>query len=874
METIYYMGFRIYLFLFVFISFYDYSTAQDIHVQVGSDVQSADCAGTILPAYIQEDWKISLRNFSTFHHSNDIPREEYIRIKHTANLRESRGNSALQKPSGKIISSPVLNANFQGNLRDSGIPLDNTIAVSRNGFVVSSINSNVLFALPDGTITFKRGLADFFSVLALGNRMFDPRVIYDTEANRFILVCLHGSEPGNSYLCIAFSKTEDPNGEWNFYKIKGDVFKDDVWFDFPNLGLSKEDLYIGGNMFTAENRFAYSMLVQISKSEGYQGGEIQYKAYDRVKAANSQVFNVLPVLSGEAALHGPGLYFINYRGDNCNVLYTDKALKDGPVLKSYTVKGPRLLFPADARQKGSTTLLNTGDNRMQYALLQNGIIHFVTHTNTNYGDVGIFYGRLDLNSGKINVDILTDIERDLAYPSITPFGTSEEGDVFLINYTYGSLNEFPGQAVRTVSGEGDIFNWSEEVITKEGQSPITSGEASIRWGDYTCASTRYVDGRTEAWVAGTYGQSAGHFTWLGQYLNSESTLKPILECKANPTSTQADSLVRFYDISSDLPLSREWYFPGGTPAYSTDSVPVVTYADNGQYDVVMINHYKERSDTLTKPQYINIYTPESLPVAEFTCDRDTIFIGESVHFKSLSSPNTNGHSWTFVNGIPNFSTEKNPVVNYKKKGSFIVSLTARNIAGTHNIVKKNYITVLEKPLPIPGFLADQTVILEGDTIAFTNTTQKGKAYRWIFEGGTPNTSEEFEPKVVYESKGSFDVKLIVSNDYGSDSLLLEDYITVGVVSTEEVSPITTATVYPNPAQSIVNIDFVTTETGIYKISLYNQQGIEIKTLYNDRVKKGRNILSFNSEMLPAGIYFIVLGHHSSKLKSMKLQVVK
>jgi PKD repeat protein len=51
-------------------------------------------------------------------------------------------------------------------------------------------------------------------------------------------------------------------------------------------------------------------------------------------------------------------------------------------------------------------------------------------------------------------------------------------------------------------------------------------------------------------------------------------------------------------------------------------------------------------------------------------------------------------------------------------------------------------------------------------------------WHWYFEGGDPEESAEQHPKVLYENPGKYDVKLIVTNEHGSDSLLISNYITV------------------------------------------------------------------------------------------------
>ncbi len=87
--------------------------------------------------------------------------------------------------------------------------------------------------------------------------------------------------------------------------------------------------------------------------------------------------------------------------------------------------------------------------------------------------------------------------------------------------------------------------------------------------------------------------------------------------------------------------------------------------------------------------------------------------------------------------------------------------------------------------PSAGFSSDVQEILAGRTVTFTdNSTDAPVQWFWTFEGGTPEFSDAQNPEVVYTEKGVFDVSLIVSNELGADSIIMESFITVceGVIS--------------------------------------------------------------------------------------------
>jgi len=79
------------------------------------------------------------------------------------------------------------------------------------------------------------------------------------------------------------------------------------------------------------------------------------------------------------------------------------------------------------------------------------------------------------------------------------------------------------------------------------------------------------------------------------------------------------------------------------------------------------------------------------------------------------------------------------------------------------------------------FEADNEVICAGNSVNFTNLSTGEDAYDWTFEGGTPTTSSDENPSVFYDTPGSYDVTLEVSNGDETDTEYKQDYIHVLVI---------------------------------------------------------------------------------------------
>ncbi len=81
--------------------------------------------------------------------------------------------------------------------------------------------------------------------------------------------------------------------------------------------------------------------------------------------------------------------------------------------------------------------------------------------------------------------------------------------------------------------------------------------------------------------------------------------------------------------------------------------------------------------------------------------------------------------------------------------------------------------------PAADFMADNTTILVGSTVNFTDmSTALPTSYSWSFTGGTPLSSSWPNPSVTYNTIGTYPVSLTVSNSFGSDTETKTGYIQV------------------------------------------------------------------------------------------------
>ncbi len=81
-------------------------------------------------------------------------------------------------------------------------------------------------------------------------------------------------------------------------------------------------------------------------------------------------------------------------------------------------------------------------------------------------------------------------------------------------------------------------------------------------------------------------------------------------------------------------------------------------------------------------------------------------------------------------------------------------------------------------LPFSLFTA-QHILCPGTCTNFNNLSTNASTYLWSFPGGSPSTSTDANPlNVCYNTPGHYPVSLIATNTFGSDTLTLNNYITV------------------------------------------------------------------------------------------------
>ena len=163
--------------------------------------------------------------------------------------------AGILEPLAPGLDTSFAGVNFDNNATyNSGnvfIPPD-PIAAAGLSHVVSVVNAMIEWRPKSGAAGTIQSLKNFFTSLTPASSLFDPKIIYDQYADRFIVVALEQiASPTTSRILVAISKTSDPTAGWWFTAInsKININGADHWADYPGLGLDDKAIYITANMF-------------------------------------------------------------------------------------------------------------------------------------------------------------------------------------------------------------------------------------------------------------------------------------------------------------------------------------------------------------------------------------------------------------------------------------------------------------------------------------------------------------------------------------------------------------------------------------------------------------------------------------------------
>lgn len=438
--------------------------------------------------------------------------------------------------------------NFNDNPTLSGffnIPPDPAGAAGPT-HVVNVVNTGIEWYTKTGTRQNRQRLGrnsggsitgSFFEPLNPANGTFDPKVIYDQYAGRFIVITMErveasGPTPNSSRVLVAVSDDSDPNGTWFFTPLitEETIGGFQTWADFPGLAVDSEAIYFTNNQFRHNNQtspgvFAGQRTWIIAKDPFYTGGVAVATRFDTAAVANANpagndggavATTMQPTQMYGDTPGGVGTYLLTYSGLNdgvnlyIQVIRIDSPLSSPTFTARFSIWGTAAandaitLALASAPQAGTTRLIQTNDRRFsQNGVFRNGLIYCAAPIRppaaspTDAGQTTVHYFIIDP----------VVIDTTLADPPPT-----DQGNVGGEDIAPGTFTFFPSVAVDTAGDMAIGFAASAPTIfpgayftgrlaadapgtvrpaggLRAGRDfyvrTFTSATGASRWGDYT-----------------------------------------------------------------------------------------------------------------------------------------------------------------------------------------------------------------------------------------------------------------------------------------------------------------------------------------------------------------------------------------------------
>jgi PKD repeat protein len=162
---------------------------------------------------------------------------------------------------------------------------------------------------------------------------------------------------------------------------------------------------------------------------------------------------------------------------------------------------------------------------------------------------------------------------------------------------------------------------------------------------------------------------------------------------------------------------------------------------------------------------------------------------------------------------------------------------------------------------------------------FEQSSYNPTSWLWSFPGSnTPTSTQQNPANIIYPTVGVYNVTLVASNSFGSDTLIRSEYLIVtnpqGITNTGEIpGKFLLYQNYPNPFNPLTKISFdIPVEThSNASLRVFDILGREVAILINEQLKPGSYEVEFDGSNLASGTYFYkMVSDNFTEVKKMML----
>ncbi len=248
-----------------------------------------------------------------------------------------------------------------------------------------------------------------------------------------------------------------------------------------------------------------------------------------------------------------------------------------------------------------------------------------------------------------------------------------------------------------------------------------------------------------------------------EFVTEEFTIinnAPAVDFDFTPSPATRRDKVKFVDKSTDDGRIVAWHWEFGDETTSDAQNPEHQYAQKGEFDVKLtVTDNGGLTGTVTK----TIQVGNAAPIAAFSFTPSPAKVGEVVRFTNESTDDGEIAEclWQFGDGT--FSDTVHPEHVYSEAGTFTVKLIVIDDDSVASSVEHEIEVISSELIAAFSFTPSRPTIY--DTVRFTDeSTHDGEIIAWHWEFGDGAESYEASPEHQYSERGTFTVRLTVTDD--------------------------------------------------------------------------------------------------------------
>jgi hypothetical protein len=752
-------------------------------------------------------------------------------------------NNLDYSPVSPFLNPQAVGISFLGTQISDGpgyIPPDCMGDVGPTQIMVAA-NGRIKVFNKDGSLgPLDADMDNFFNSIRNGTETTDPHIRYDRLSQRWF-VTITNTPATNNRILIAVSSGPiiSSASSFTFFYFQHNTVSptgdNNRFADYPTLGVDKNALYIGTNMFRSNGTFTNSSAFVVRKSSILGSGPIVVTAFRSVGTTANGLYSPQGVNNDDPnATYG---YFIGVDAGTYSRLQLRRVTNPGtiPTISgNITLNVPTTVATQSVNALGTSTLLDALDDRL-----------FAAEIRTNK------------NSGLQSLWTAHNFEVDAS-------------------------------GVASTTGNRDGCRWYE--IRNFETTPTLFQSGTLY--DPATTNPRFF------WMPSVAANGQGHMVLgsstagIGRYAEIVTAGRLVSDPLGTTQSfTLAQTSSTPYDITVTDP--QRWGDYSQTVVDPNDNMTVWTFQEYCN----AANSWGVRVLQLLAPPPANPTScvPGQVQSQQTV---NVVVNGTSVNGSGFFDPGADVGGPGFLNhisaSIPNVTVNS---VTYNSPTQVTLNLTIGVVtAGLYNITITNPdgqvatgvgILQIDDPLPVELTSFSATTIGKDVKLSWNTSTEvnnygfdiERKILKQVqndswekigFVNGNGNSNSpkdySFVDDKVVTGKYSYRLKQIDNDGQFEYSKVVE----IDVNGTKKFELTQN---YPNPFNPTTTIQFQLPQTGMVKLTLYNILGQEIKTLVNETKEAGTHTVNFDASELNSGVYIYKI-ESGSFTQTRKMTLVK